>query len=77
MKNLTIIAGLALVLGGCAQTIWLKPGASQQDFVSDQYSCNRDTHQSGHFGEGLIGAINMQEFYDSCMNAHGWYAQKK
>jgi hypothetical protein len=69
---------LAILLSGCGpRAVWVKPGASQQDFTTDRYSCERDTRQSGYFGTGLIGAINMQHFFDSCMNAHGWYLQQQ
>jgi predicted aspartyl protease len=67
---------LACCIMGCAKTVWVKPGASQQDFTTDQYNCEKDARQSGYFGTGLVGAINMQNFYDSCMNSRGWYSQK-
>ena len=63
---------LSVALNGCAQTVWLKPGASQQDFASDRYSCERDVRQSGYYGGGLMGAINMENFFNQCMGAHGW-----
>jgi aspartyl protease family protein len=64
-------------LTACAPKVWIKPGASQQDFTTDRYSCERDARQSGYFGTGIVGAINMQNFYESCMNAHGWYPQQQ
>ena len=63
---------LSVALNGCAQSVWLKPGASQQDFASDRYSCERDVRQSGYYGTGLMGAINMENFFNQCMGAHGW-----
>jgi hypothetical protein len=63
---------LCLILSGCAQKVWTKPDATQQDFATDSYACERDARQSGYFGGGIAGAINMEQFADRCMVAHGW-----
>ena len=55
---------------------FFKSGASQQEFVTDRYSCDKDAHQSAGFGTGLAGAIAVNNFFESCMNAHGWYVQQ-
>jgi hypothetical protein len=69
---------LAIVaLTGCAQKVWNKPGATQQDFQTDSYACEKDARQSGYFGGGLAGAINFQGFEARCMNAHGWYLEQQ
>jgi hypothetical protein len=63
----------AFVLCGCAAPkIWNKTGATQSDFASDSYACEKDSRQSGYFGGGIAGQINMQNFFDRCMVAHGW-----
>jgi hypothetical protein len=67
------VLALGLSLSACAQRIWNKPGATQQDFATDSYACEKDARQSGYFGGGLTGALNMQEFDDRCMVAHGWH----
>lgn len=61
-----------VTLTGCAQIVWNKPGATQQDFQRDSYQCERDARQSGYFGGGLAGAINFREFQQRCMMAAGW-----
>ncbi len=70
------LASAAIVFGlcGCAPQpmIWVKPGASQQDYNKDSYDCERDLRQSGYYGDGLAGAINMRGFFERCMIAHGW-----
>jgi hypothetical protein len=66
---LVLFAGLA----GCAQGVWTKDGATQHDFASDSYACEKDTRQSGYFGTGVIGAVNMHDFAGRCMVAHGWH----
>ncbi len=62
----------SLTLTSCAQRVWTKPGASDQDFATDRYGCERDVRQSGYYGTGLAGAVNMNSFFSECMNAHGW-----
>jgi len=62
-------------IAGCA-TVWEKPGATQADFNKDSYECERDARQSGYYGTGLAGAINMQNFADRCMIARGWSEKK-
>jgi hypothetical protein len=75
-KKITI-SGVAVfaMLSGCAPALWDKPGATQQDFAADRYGCERDARQSNYFGGGIIGAINMHDFYKECMVAHGWTEQ--
>jgi hypothetical protein len=71
MKPLALLAPLILL--ACApKAQWIKADATQQDFSTDSYSCEKDTRQSGYFGGGLVGAVNMQGFFNKCMEAHGW-----
>jgi hypothetical protein len=77
-RTFTLTVILAALLGGCApQSVWVKPGAGAQDFNVDQYACEKDARQSGYFGSGIIGSINMQDFYNRCMIAHGWHTERK
>jgi hypothetical protein len=71
---LVFFATLCLT-AGCAQRVWVKPGATEQDFATDSYHCERDVRQSGYYGGGLIGAANMQEFFSRCMVAAGYRQQ--
>jgi hypothetical protein len=63
-----------LLVSSCApQSVWVKPGASQADFQSDSYSCERDARQSVlSFGGGIVGAVQAQDFANRCMNTKGW-----
>lgn len=63
---------MLLCATGCTPTTWYKPGASQQDFATTSYECERDARQSGYFGLGLSGAIDMALFQNRCMGAHGY-----
>jgi hypothetical protein len=77
VRGIAAVAAASFCLLGCAPTIYDKPGATSQDFVTDKYACNKDAHQSGGFGNGLAGAIAINQFFEECMNAHGWYAEHK
>jgi hypothetical protein len=67
-----------LLIAGCAeQAVWVKPGATEQDFAQDTYECERDMRQSGYFGTGIYGAINAREFTERCMVARGWHQQRE
>ena len=76
MKKICLIVCVSLALAGCSRSKWVKPGASPQDFVRDEYACEKDARQSGYFGEGLVGTLNMQEFQNKCMRANGYRLQK-
>lgn len=54
---------------------WVKPGATQQDYATDSYNCERDMRQGSYYGTGIVGAINADEFEGRCMIAHGWRQQ--
>jgi hypothetical protein len=71
-KSMAFLLLVALCLAGCGPTIWDKPGLTRQEFNSDNYACEKDARQSGYFGTGIAGAINMNNFYKQCMVAHGY-----
>ncbi len=72
-----VACALLVMVAGCAPSIiWTKVGATQPDFATDSYQCEKDARQSGYFGSGLAGAVNMQGFAERCMTAHGWRAQR-
>ena len=77
MKRATIVVLVPFILAGCTQTVWDKPGATQQDYNQDTYACEKDTRQSGYFGGGLMASLRMKEFFDRCMVAHGWTARER
>jgi hypothetical protein len=70
---------LALVLLAGCSTQWAKPGASEQDFKSARYACDRDNAAAGAGGTGLFGVMMIRrsrrdaaEMRDECMEAAGW-----
>ena len=66
------IAVLALGVAGCAPMIWDKQDATQDQYNQDAYACERDARQSGYFGGGIIGGLNMREFFQKCMRSKGY-----
>jgi hypothetical protein len=73
-RTFGILGATCLILSACgAPKVWVKSGATQQDYATDSYACEKDARQSMYFGGGLVGALNMQDFAGRCMVAHGWY----
>lgn len=73
-----VLGAMALVFGGCAETVWVKPGATQSDFNRDSYECERDARMSaGSFGGGIGGAIEARGFMERCMGVRGYTKTKK
>ena len=80
-------AATCIVLAvGCAQTqnVWVKPGASQNDFSSDRYACLQDSQQRvgaaqvNPYGGAAVNTVRTNEqLFASCMNARGWYLQRQ
>lgn len=69
-RLLTLV--LAVFITGCSSTkVWKKPEASTSDLRKDSYQCEKDARQSD-FGPGIVGGSLRQEFYDRCMESHGW-----
>ena len=67
-----LVAALGLVLAGCGQMVWVKPGASNQDFYMDRGQCQAQAF-------GVPGASNLQIalVYNSCMQGKGWYQERQ
>jgi hypothetical protein len=64
------------ILGCAPRWHWAKRGATQQDFMSDSYECERDARQSGYFGQGMYGLVNFQLFQERCLMARGYYKEQ-
>lgn len=77
------ISLVALIsLTGCAQKLWVKPGASQNDFASDKYACMQESQQqqssaavNAYGGAAQSGTVTNVYLFNSCMNAKGWSLQ--
>ena len=79
MKVCIILFGIVLILSlyGCASKYRLvKYGATQQEVAKDNYECERDARQSGYFGGGIVGEINMRNFFERCLLVRGYQKEK-
>jgi len=69
---LAIAVAVAVVQAGCSRVVYRNPDYTPQLWARDSYECERDSRQSGYFGTGILGQLNMLEFYDRCLAARGW-----
>lgn len=82
MLKTIILGSLSVVIVGCSQNLWVKPGASQQDFGIDKYQCMQQAQQrvSGAYVNAYGGAssnrvITNEGLFNACMNSKGWSLQ--
>lgn len=77
MKKLIM---LAMVIGslvsGCATYTWRHPEYTPEKWARERYECERDARQSGYYGTGIYGAMNMQAFFERCLESKGWVKTK-
>jgi hypothetical protein len=68
------ILGAALLAAGCAATesVWIKPGATQQDFYQDRGQC-----QAQAFSIPNAPALQIAIVSNSCMQGKGWYTEER
>jgi hypothetical protein len=71
-SNLICAVALVVLLAGCAPMIWDKSGATQNDYNKDSYDCEKDARQSGYYGGGIAGGLEMKEFFKRCMVSKGY-----
>ena len=76
MRGLALIL-LILILPGCAHYMWARVDgnndqAAIEQFRKDSYECERDVRQSGHYGQGVYGAMEAQGFGERCMRSRGY-----
>lgn len=67
MKKIALIA--VMLLAGCAQRSWAKPGATMQEFERDKSYCMAEGSQAAG-GDPLVGFLSGQ--MDMCMRGRGW-----
>ena len=73
LKDAMTLVLITIGLSACAQETWVRPGASQADLRSDRFQCERDSRQTGYLGSGMLGEMNIGNFFDECMASRGWY----
>ncbi len=63
-----------LTLAGCATTekVWVKNGASQQDFYAESGQCKAQA-----FAAPGMPMMQVAIIYSSCMQGKGWYTEER
>jgi len=68
--------GLALSACAAQQTMWIKPGFSQDEFAKDRYSCMQQSQQrvstafvNQYGGSASDHAITNASLFNACMSA--------
>ena len=84
MKKLQVVfalTGLAL-LSGCANNVWVKPGAGTAEFSQARYTCLQQSQQGAssayvnrYGGAAASGVVTNDGLFSACMNAAGWSLQ--
>ena len=77
MKRLVILLAVVSLLFGCARPVWVHPEYTPEKWKKDSYECERDARQSHYFGTGITGSINMQNFFNRCLESKGWMRQQE
>jgi hypothetical protein len=70
MRNLFVL----LLLAGCAttETVWVKHGASENEFYVDRGQC-----QAQAFGAPGMYTMQVALIFNSCMQGKGWYTEER
>lgn len=83
--SIIVVIANAAVLVGCAQHVWVKPGAVQSDFDRDKSYCDYeamkyagsyDNSYRSAFGSSLDLALRRNEIAAACMRQLGWSTQQ-
>ena len=76
MKTIVLVVAVLIGITGCAAPmVWQKSGATQSDYNTDSYACEKDSRQSGYYGGGIAGALAMKDFFKRCMVSKGYEIQ--
>ncbi len=75
MKRRYEIASLTvlLALGGCAQSVWVKPGATQAQFQQDKQQCIYEAELHGQ----NANPFNILYLVPDCLRAKGYTQMRK
>ncbi len=92
MKKIILLAMvLGLLMSGCGgQMVWLKDGATQQQFEQDQRECvyeaekygfvpitgNSKTPGADGISAGLQEGLRKRQLFRQCMEVRGYYLQR-
>jgi len=67
MRHLGFVILTAVLLTGCAEKHWTKPGATLEDFKRDSHACGLEARRGVY-----IGTPVNKRLYRGCMRARGY-----
>jgi hypothetical protein len=80
--TLTVLCVL-LVVAGCSKRVWVKSGATEQEFAEDRYICLQQAQQktSSSYANAYGRSASTMAYtdhmlFDACMNARGYRLQR-
>ena len=61
---------------GCAHEYhWAKAEATQQEWTKDSDECERFAKERAYFERAFMGHLTVQNFFDQCLLARGYYKE--
>ncbi len=83
LKLASVIVGV-LTITGCAQNLWVKANAGQDEFERDRYSCLQQAQQRvgaaqvNAYGGSAVNTVATNDMlFSTCMGSKGWSLQNK
>lgn len=76
-RKLGVCVGLLVFLASCSdqQMMWVKPGATPDNFAEDRHSCIIWSHKSTDASSSTDGSVTYSSLFDHCMKVRGWTLQ--
>lgn len=75
----TLVMGALVLSAGCVQPVWVKDGATQQQFSADQFDCKQKAYTmvGGYNTVNNFGALAVHApgFFNECMQSKGYSLQ--
>src|SRR5262245_4348150 len=79
IQRCTIILVTLAVMSGCAKKMWMKDGATQDEFARDRYQCIQESkvpysqaYVNQYFGASSQGVGFNKTLFQACMEAQGY-----
>jgi len=78
---LTTICLVALLVGGCQKSCWVKTYATQEDFNRDAAQCKYEAIKASYtpmgpfdsaISSGMQEGFQQSKVYNACMQSKGW-----
>lgn len=77
MLKALIVVAVVVLSCACAPQVWVKSGASEQDFYRDNSSCQAMGRSGGQVGEqDFAGTAAQVETYQGCMYGKGYKLER-